>query len=449
MNLFKAKIFSSGFLAIILLGLALRIITMLWSFNFRENTDVLAYRDYGRISYLYGFKETYDPKFINFGTIANYYPPGSLYILSSSYNLDLLFSKAYLHFSHLKEGEASWMNGQLIDGFIRLPSILADLIIGWLIYLIVKEKSSKTLAIIASSSFIFSPAVIYNSSFWGQTDSLNNLFFFLSLFFLSRKKYFLTILLFFTSIFTKISLLIALPMLALIIFILVKNKRKLILYLLATGLIFYTLTIPVSANPLWLMNLMLNTWTGAMQNITAFAFNFWWLIFNPLIQFGSTSNLFNFSEVRLIGSPSSQTVYFGLSLGIWAFILFATALIPFIRKIIILKEKIIKPKNIFLLFSAVALIGFIFLPRMHERYIYPLFPLLATYVGFKPKFIWFLILFNILNLINLYLVWHPMIISFAPYPLISNHLFQWLISLFTIITSLIFYIMSVKNLNEN
>ena len=417
---------------------------MLYSFQFRQNTDVLAYRDYGRISYLYNLEDTYKTHHISFGTLPNNQPPGSLYIISSAYNLELLFSKVYIKFFHLKEGSVQWINGPLLDGFLRFPSILADLVIGLFIYKIVKKKASKKMGIIASSLFLFNPVIIYNSSFWGQMDSLNNLFFYLSLYLLSKKSYFLTLFFFLVSLFIKLSLLITFLPFALIIYLSIKSKKRLILLSLVIVFLAYVLNFPVSKDPLWIINYLAINWAGVIQNITSFSFNFWWLVFNPFIEIGKPINLFNFSEIRLINAPLSQSIFWGLPLTAWGFILFFTFLAPLIKKIITLKDHSLKPENLFLLFSLITLIGFIFLPKMHERYMYPVFPLLATYVCLKQKFIFVFLLLSLLNFINLYMVWHPMMIPILSYEIMSNHLFQWAMSFFTVLVSIIFYIKSVK-----
>ncbi len=431
----------------LLAAFMLRIITMFYSFQFRQNTDILAYRDYARISFLYGLDKTYNAQYINFGTLPNNQPPGSLYIISSAYNADILFSKIYLRLFHLKDTSASWMNGPLIDGFLRFPSILGDLVIGFFIYKLVKEKASKKMGIIASSLFLFNPVIVYNSSFWGQMDSLNNLFFFLSLYCLSKKNYFLTLFFFLVSLFIKLSLLIVFPLFILIIYLSIKSKKRLIL--LSTVIVFlaYVLNLPVSKNPLWIINYLVANWSGVIQNITSFSFNFWWLVFNPFIEIGMPTDLFNFSEIRLINSPLSQSIFWGLPLAAWGFILFSAFLTPLIKKIIALKDHSTKPENLFLLFSIITLIGFIFLPKMHERYMYPVFPLLATYIGLKNKFVFVFLLLSLLNFINLYMVWHPMMIPILSYEIMSNHLFQWVMSFFTVLVSAIFYIKSIKLLN--
>ena len=72
--------------------------------------------------------------------------------------------------------------------FIKLPAILADLGIGWLIYKLapVKKKSSR---LIASSLYLLNPAVIYISTVWGQIESIPIFFTLLSLYILKKNYY--------------------------------------------------------------------------------------------------------------------------------------------------------------------------------------------------------------------------------------------------------------------
>lgn len=228
-----------------------------------------------------------------------------------------------------------------------------------------------------------------------------------------------------------------------------KNIEKILLSFLLFLTTSVVLAFPLSNRPdLWIFNYLRNNAVGEMQNITAFAFNFWWVLFKPFIELGKPYNNFDFSEVRLLHSPLSQEGFLHISLSLWAFLLFGLFTLP-LMYIVIKNKKDFFSKNIFLLFSMVTVVGFIFMPRMHERYMYPLFPLLATYIGITTKYKKFYIVFSIFNLVNLYMVWHPMLPPLIPYLLMTNINFQWLIALLTVVTFLIFYVSSFKNLLRN
>lgn len=61
----------------------------------------------------------------------------------------------------------------------KLPAILGDIAVGGLIYRVLGSR--KRLALIASAAFVFNPAVLANSTFWGQVDILTALFSLLSI----------------------------------------------------------------------------------------------------------------------------------------------------------------------------------------------------------------------------------------------------------------------------
>lgn len=431
-------------LLLIIIGFILRIVVMLWSFSFRENTDILRWRDWGRIAFLHDLSTTYKTDYLTFGTLPNNMPPGTLYTVNMMYQLNIQTSKVLLKIYSLQPGEAQWMNGTLLNAFLRLPSLVCDVIITILIFLIVKSKTKH--AVIPSMLFYFNPVTLYNSAFWGQMDSINNMFFLFSLYFLLKGYYFRTVLFFFLSLYIKLSLVFLLPLFFVIIIRFFLNRKKLILSLISGIVSIIILTFPLSNSPhSWIIHFLMNNSLGEMQNITAFAFNFWWLVFQPHLSIISNDTLFSFSEIRLIGSPPDSVIYFGLSLQIWAIILFLLSITPLIYITIKYKLTFVK-EHIFLFFALATLLGFVFLPRMHERYLYPFFPLLAVYIGQKNKYVLFYILFSLLHLINLYFVWHPMRIPIMSYDVLRNIWIQWFMSFSIVVLTIMFCYKTIKRL---
>lgn len=176
-----------------------------------------------------------------------------------------------------------------------------------------------------------------------------------------------------------------------------------------------------------------------MQHITAFALNGWWLIFKPHIAIGLPTDLFSFSEIKLIGAPLSSTRIFGISLNTWGILLWCGAILPFIHKLYQRRNMSFSFKNISLSLSVAVLLAFLLLPRMHERYMFPVFPLLAVVVGLTGKLHVEYIIFSILHMMNLYLVWHPYMVPFLSYHVMNNIHVQWGISLSIVLVSVVFY----------
>lgn len=430
---------------IIIAGLILRIIIMLWSFNFRENTDALRWKDWGRIAYLHSLSETYKTTYLTFGTLPNNMPPGTLYIVSGMYNLNLQISKIVLKLTGAKEGNVLWINQYLPNLLFRIPSIISDLVITYIIYYIVKEKKSNKIAILSSSLFLFNPVSIYNSAFSGQMDALNNVFALISILFL-YKKYFLPSALFFSlSLFIKLSLIFYIPI-YLMLFLQKESIKKIFYYAIFSFIFIMLFTIPISNNPIeWLFNFMKNNSLGEMQNITVFAFNFWWMLFRPTMTLGSPTTLFSFSEIRLLNSPLDNTVYFGISLFKWALAIFGVFLTPILILIHKLRQKVFEMHHLLLIFTLTAMIGFLFLPRMHDRYLYPAFPLLAAYIGIRNKYFTSFLALSILHFLNHYFAWHPFATRLIPYSFIASPAVQWSISFLIVFIIIKIYLSAFQN----
>lgn len=439
------SIFSNRVLLLILLiGIILRIITVLYSFQFRENTDALRWKDWGRIAYLHSLADTYKPTYLTFGTLPNNMPPGTLYTVSGMYNLNLQISKVVLKLTGAKEGNILWINQYLPNLLFRLPSIISDIIIAYLIYYIVKEKRSKKIAFFSSSLFLFNPIVVYNSSFMGQMDALNNVFVFFSIFFLYKSRLFPSILFFFLSLFIKLSLIFFAPV-YLMLFLQKKSLKKIIAYTTLSFACIMLLIIPLSYNPVgWFFDFIKNHSLGEMQNITAFAFNFWWMIMHPTMTLESPTTLFSFSEIRLHNSPSDNTIYFGLTLFKWALVLFGIFLTPILICIYKLKQKVFNMHHLLIFFGLTAMIGFLFLPRMHDRYLYAAFPLLAAYIGLQNRYLIPFIALSLVHFLNLYFAWHPFATPLIPYSFIASSTVQWSISFLTVLTVAIIYVDVLK-----
>jgi Gpi18-like mannosyltransferase len=111
---------------------------------------------------------------------------------------------------------------------VKLPFILSDIGLGYLIYKIVDQFKPQK-AIFAACLFLFNPVLIYNSTIWGQTDSLINLLALLGIYLTFKKKYFLGIIIFLSTFLFKLSLIIYLPIFGLLLLKRIKDWRQFIL----------------------------------------------------------------------------------------------------------------------------------------------------------------------------------------------------------------------------
>jgi len=102
----------------------------------------------------------------------NNYPPGYMYILWLIGKINSVMKLDNNGFNFL----------------LKLPVILADLICGCGVYRLAMKRSGIKTALIAAALWLFNPAVIINSSLWGQVDAVYTIVLGLMLYFISTKR---------------------------------------------------------------------------------------------------------------------------------------------------------------------------------------------------------------------------------------------------------------------
>ncbi len=389
--------------------------------------DYLIFKEWTNKSYSVGLNRVYSVH-SNFGMLDVDQPPGTIYVLRGSYEIYLLTARILTRIMHLEVGSTLWINDNLLIFFFRFPSIVADLILGFCIYIMVKSKANEKIALTSSAFFLLGPPIIYNSTVWGQIDSINNLFFYLSLIFLIRKKTFPSLFCLAISLFIKLSFLPLVP----IYFLLGLSggffkRSAFIVSMIVTSIVILVLCLPFSKDPLWIINVIEKSAYGMNQDISVNAYNFWWMIFNPSAH---------------ISPPPITSVFFGLSLNYWAYIIFTLLYFPIIMRLIkIIKMKKLSTEKVFLFTAIAAFVSFLFLPKMHERYLYPVFPLLITWVGFKNKYWIVTALLSFIHFLNLYIVWNPSLILFRDIEeIILSQNSKWILSLVTLFVFAFYYL---------
>lgn len=275
---------------------------------------------------------------------------------------------------------------------IKLPGILADLGIGYLIYKIVQSAKGKVhsnkLGKIAAGVWLFNPVSWYVSSIWGQTDSVVNFLGLIGIFYLLKKKLIPFVLFLTLSLLFKGSLTVFIPLL---LFVALWQRHSLsdwikaisisLVAVIATSIWFH----PRWDLLFWVVNLYRQRiFPGEIGYLTANAFNFWWLV-NP-------------------GRVLDSTLYLDLPARVWGFILVILGVGWSVYRL----KKEATEKNVLLSLALVALLTFLFLTRIHERYLYPFFPLATLLLAFVKKIKYFYIVLSLTFLLNLYhLFWAP------------------------------------------
>lgn len=344
-----------GILILILIGTVLRIwLTVLPGFKI----DVEAWFAWALRLNEVGFVNFYSSE------VFTVFAPGYLYILSL-----LGFIKNLLN-----------IDNQLFFQIVKLPSIISEVILGYLVYKEVKRYSNINLAYLISLAIILNPGFIFNSSIWGQTDGVLTLFLFLTIYFLKERK--LPV----SSFFLGLSLLIkpqAIAIVPIFVIFLMRNfsiKNFLGLFL-PTSLVILILSLPFfPRNPLvGLYDFLLNS-INEYNATSLFAYNFWGIIG------------FWIDDSKKFMELSFKGWGYLLYLGYWLMLTF-----------FYFKKKL----SIYQL-ATLATLSFFFLPtRVHERYLYPglFFLILLTFQIKNTSFLILTFILNLMYLLNLYFVY--------------------------------------------
>lgn len=324
---------------LLLLGLLIRVIFAL-TYN-GANGDIELYRAWAK-----GASNDFFNVYNNVATLD--YPPGYLYI-------SFVIGKFINYFSFIP-----------IEGFflllLKLPPIIADIITSIFIYKIARKYLSNEISIILMALYLFNPAILVNSSIWGQTDSILTLILVIAIHFITIDKIAFSSFFFAIMLITKPQGVIFLPILFMELI-----RRKSIKDVFISGsvglftVIILSLPFSFSQDLLWLPKLFLHD-AGKYSYASLHAYNLHSLLGGDL-KADTTKILFtNYKTIGLIFVP----------------------LVYLFCQFLYHKMKDIKMTY---LINLILMLGiFILAPRMHERYIYPVMALcLIAYIIIKDK----------------------------------------------------------------
>ena len=262
------------------------------------------------------------------------YPPGYMYVL---WAVGLL-SKAL---------RAGWQSPTFL-ALLKLPALLADLAVARLIFARLRP-GRKRLAWMGALAFALNPALLLNSTIWGQTDSVLALLALLAFLALGDRRFELAWSLAALAILTKPQALLVVPLFALWPWGWWKSGRPLsaLMAIFATG---YVVADPFRGDRpwTWLVDLYTGT-TGYYAETSVNAMNL------PALLFGMRRN-----DADIVLGLSTQA--WGFAIGLALGLIF---LVPYLRR---------RTRSLHTgLVAAATLVTFMCLTRMHERYLYPYF----------------------------------------------------------------------------
>jgi len=266
--------------------------------------------------------------------------------------------------------------------YIKVISNIFDILTAYTIFVII-NKYSKKWATVGSLLYLVNPSTVFNSSVWGQIDAIPTFLFIYSLYQLEERRNIKQ-----WSIANTLSFLIKplnLSAFPIILIRLIKSfsAKKNVSALLLTFLVFFLISVPFfPTDPIF----------GGFKHFLS-----------AVNTYPYTSiNAYNFWALFGWWKPDT-TMWFNLPYHTWSYILYVFVLciilVPYLRK----KVRIGTQLDYFA--SALSSFGFfLFLTRIHERHLFPVFALLIISACILKSriIIASYIILTIVNFINLF-----------------------------------------------
>lgn len=379
-------------LIVFLLGLFLRISLIFLDYSFDVNNHISWAEDLWK----FGFSGFFDKQSTEvYATLFPNYPPLSLFIFYLFYPLPkLIFSLIWWlniniplfpsNLVHLVD------NKFFIAGMLKLPAIFVDLGLAYLFYIFAKKliPQNKKLRLFIPSLILFNPAFFYNSAYWGQIDVIPIFLVLVSYYFLVfSERYILSGIFFTLALLVKPTAFVYLPI---YIFFFIKKfgSFKFIKTLVISNILFIVSFMP------FLERLDLLTPYSIYQTqileaqslpfVTNGAFSFWYLI------------------TQFRGIKDMTPFFFGITFRMWGFLVTGTFL-----ALLMYSSKKIKNTSHALFFASffAAFASFLFLTKMHERYLMLPLPFLLLIASRDQKYLKWFYLLSLISFINLYHNW--------------------------------------------
>jgi Gpi18-like mannosyltransferase len=264
----------------------------------------------------------------------------------------------------------------------KMLPLFCNLLVGLILFFTLKKGNLRK-ATVAASLYLFNPAIIYNTAYWGQVDSVYTAFLFLSAIFLIKRKYLLSTLFASVAILTKIQALVFLPILGVILLMNLSAKR-LVRLILADLVFVAVILLPFVGVARSIVSTLI--WAfGSYPYVTVGALNTWYLFFSYPMPDYSKGML---DSVTILGISLRMIGY--VAIGIY------TALVLYQ----ILRAHL----SIELGSASLAFASFMLLTEIHERYLFPFFALFLLTALEKRKYVGIYAILTMTYLLNMVLV---------------------------------------------
>jgi Gpi18-like mannosyltransferase len=346
--------------------------------------------------------------------------PGYLYVLWFVGSLDSIFE-----FS----GHQFWY-------ILKLPAIAVDLASAYLLYRIL-EGQRDGVRLGAAALYLLHPVVLLVGPVWGQVDSMLAFFLLLTVYYLARERTLMAGVVFTVGFLVKPQAVAALPV---FVFWGLRDEVRQVLPTLSgvtdglsraialgkglaarVGPIFaaaaaaaFVLVFPFfPSNPWGIFDQLIDATNVENYRVTSFyAYNFWSVGFLGLTEWFTPDDL----------------TFLGLAYRSWGMVLFAAASVS-----IIWTFRDAKGPGLLALATALSVLAFyLFMTRMHERYLFPSILLLLTAgAGLRARSVW--AVFGVLSAVQFFNVYYAYInFTSMPFEAQDNYLkvgslFSWIV----------------------
>ncbi|HBA49265.1 MAG TPA: hypothetical protein DCZ91_16015 [Lachnospiraceae bacterium] len=297
------------------------------------------------------------------------YPPGYMYVLWLLGWIRNLFRLEYYSFAHLM--------------LLKLPAILCDMACSVLLFRTAAKKLSETKAFFLCLAYLFNPAVILNSSVWGQVDSILALITALMCLYLAQGRMYGAYIVFGLGILVKPHTLLFTPVLlaGFLDHVLFKDFRgkspakspaALRVHNLAHNCI-QILTVIIAMIILCLPFGLENVWKQYFSTVTSYPY--------------AAVNACNFWGMLGLNWISQDNTFLGIPYRIYGW----TAIAAAVAGVLILSLRNRKRQEKYPFLGALMIFSvYLFSVRMHERYLFPGLLLLILAYVLRPSRLLFL-----------------------------------------------------------
>ncbi|MEE3392413.1 MAG: phospholipid carrier-dependent glycosyltransferase [Lachnospiraceae bacterium] len=373
------------------------------------------------VNHYYGYKTdmdcfTYWADYVFKGGFGNFYntdvftdyPPGYIYLL--------WIPGAIRNILHLQAYDV--LNVILI----KLPSVISDILTGYIIYKAASGRFNYSGAAIVTALYLFCPSVILDGTVWGQTDAVFTLGVVLFIWLITEKKLIPAYFVYMAAVLIKPQTIIFTPVLIFAVlnelifkdFELKRFLKHLGIFISAAASAF------IAIMPYGLKSALSQyiSTVGSYRYASTNAYNFWTLIGRNW-------------------KPQTDRL-FGLTCQTWG----AAAIVLTVILAFVIFYRLRNEEHVYFISAAfIICMVFTFAVRMHERYIFPALALLSLTFVMKPVLDHFLLyifvaFFSFMNMAHVLFFYDPNNYDF------HNKIF-YIVGGLTVFTALIFLAVSV------